>query len=137
MERSLNSILASKTLRVRKYAAKFRLADHAGARQCLYLRFLGVKRAVWSAVPKFAAYFRFVLMEVRGKTELCRPDPGFALPRPAVLLSKLGLCSAGSDFSPHFRKSGISIPMFRLQMRLIQQRESTFLSSVRALSSVV
>ena len=75
MERSLNSILASKTLRVRKYAAKFRLADHAGARQCLYLRFLGVKRAVWSAVPKFAAYFRFVLMEVRGKPRSTNQTP--------------------------------------------------------------
>lgn len=75
MERSLNSILASTTIRVRKYAAKFRLVDHAGARQCLYLRFLGVKRAAWSAVPKFAAYFRFELLEVRGKPRSTNQAP--------------------------------------------------------------
>ena len=38
-----------------------------------------------------------------GKTEICRPDPYFELPRPAVLLQKNRLCSAVSDFSPHFR----------------------------------
>lgn len=37
MERSLSSILASKTLRIRKYAAKFRLADLTGAHRRLYL----------------------------------------------------------------------------------------------------
>lgn len=37
MERSLSSILASKTLRIRKYAAKFRLADLTEAHRRLYL----------------------------------------------------------------------------------------------------
>lgn len=85
MERSLNSILASKTLRIRKYAAKFRLVDHAGARQCLYLRFLGVKRAAWSAVPKFAAYFRFENSEVREK-------PSYADQTPALRVRDLRFC---------------------------------------------
>ena len=120
MKPSLSSILASKTRRVRKYAAKFRLADHAGARQRLYLRFLCMNRAVWSGVPEFAAYFRFEIPEVRGKPEFYRPDPGFTLPRPAVLLSEFGLCSDGSAFSPHFRKSGVSVSIFRFQMCLIQ-----------------
>ena len=39
------------------------------------------------------------------KTEICRPDPGFTLPRPAVLLAKIELCSEVFDFSPHFRKT--------------------------------
>lgn len=43
--------------------------------------------------------------EVRGKTEICRPDPCLRLPRPAVLLPKIGLCSEVSDFSPHFRRT--------------------------------
>lgn len=98
------SILASRTLRVRKYAAKFRLVDHAGAHQRFYLRFLCVKRPVWSGFPEFAAYFRFENSEVRGKTGFRQPDPGYTLSRPAVLTPKFGLCSAGSDFSPHFRK---------------------------------
>ena len=42
------------------------------------------------------------------KTEICRPDPSFAVTRPAVLLQKLGLCSALTDFSPHFRNSHIN-----------------------------
>ena len=71
----------------------------------LYLRSLCAKRAVCSWVPEFAAYFRLAIPEVRGKTEIGRPDPGFALPRPAVLLPKIGLRSAISDFSPHFRKT--------------------------------
>lgn len=37
MEPSLSSIPASKTRRVRKYAAKFRFVDQAGAHQRLYL----------------------------------------------------------------------------------------------------
>lgn len=37
MERSLSSILASKTLRIRKYATKYRLADLTGAHRRLYL----------------------------------------------------------------------------------------------------
>ena len=101
MDPSLSSIPASKTLRVRKYAAKFRLVDHAGAHQRFYLRLLCAKRAVWSGVPEFAAYFRFEYSEMRGKTEICRPDPGFMLPRPAVLYVKIWLRSAGSDPPPH------------------------------------
>lgn len=53
---------------------------------------------MWSGVPEFAAYFHFEILEVRGNTEICRTDPGIALPRPAILLSKFGSCSAGSDF---------------------------------------
>lgn len=40
-----------------------------------------------------------------GKTEIDRPDPDFTLSRPAVLLPNIGLCSAISDFSPHFQKT--------------------------------
>ena len=86
MEPSLSSILASKTRRARKYAAKFRLADHAGARQRLYLRFLCMKRAVWSGVPEFAAYFRFENSEMREKPKsvvqtlvLCFATCGFVI----------------------------------------------------------
>ena len=57
--------------------------------QRLYLRFLCAKRAVCSGVPEFAAYFRQAIPEVRGNTEIGRPDPGFALTRPAVLLQKI------------------------------------------------
>ena len=103
MKPSLSSILASKTLRVWKYAAKFRVVDHTEANQRFYLRFLCMKRAVWSGVPEFAAYFRFEIPEVRGKTEFYRPDPGFTLPRPAVLLEIIALYSAITNFSPHFR----------------------------------
>lgn len=53
MEPSLSSIPASKTLRVRKYAAKFRLVDHAGAHQRLYLQSLCENRAVCSAGSDF------------------------------------------------------------------------------------
>ena len=42
-----------------------------------------------------------------GKTKICQPDPSFAATRPAVLLAKSGLCSAFSDFSPHFRKNAV------------------------------
>ena len=49
MEPSLRSILTSKTLRIRKYAAKFRIADHTGAHRRLYLQFLCENRAVCSA----------------------------------------------------------------------------------------
>ena len=38
-----------------------------------------------------------------GETTIGQPDPGFALPRPTVLLPKIELCSEVSDFSPHFR----------------------------------
>ena len=64
-----------------------------------------MKRALCSGVPEFAAYFRQALSEVRGKTEIVRPDPCFRLPRPAVLLVKIGLCSEVFDFSPHFRNT--------------------------------
>lgn len=84
----------------RKYAANFKHAKHTGMPQRLYLRFLYAKRAVCSGVPEFAAYFRAAIPEVRGKTEIGRPDPGFALPRPAVLLPKIGLRSEVSDFFP-------------------------------------
>ena len=92
----------------RKYAANSKLAEHTGTLQRLYLRFLCAKRAVCSRVPEFAAYFRAAIPEVRGKTEIGRPDPGFALPRPAVLLPKIGPCSEVSDFSPHFRKARLN-----------------------------
>lgn len=82
----------------RKYAANSKLVKHTGMPQHLYLRFLCAKRAVCSWVPEFAAYFRAAIPEVRGKTEISRPDPSFALPRPAVLLPKIGLCSVVSDF---------------------------------------
>ena len=35
-----------------------------------------------------------------GKTEIDRPDPGFTLPRPAILLPEIRLCSEVSDFFP-------------------------------------
>ena len=69
--------------------------------------FFARKERCARGVPEFAAYFRFGIPEVRGKAEICRPDPGFTPPRPAVLLPKIGLCSEVIDFSPHFRKLGI------------------------------
>lgn len=89
----------------RKYAANSKLAEYTGMLQLLYLRFLYVKRTVCSWVPEFAADFRRAVPEVRGKIKIGRPDPGFAFPRPAVLLPKIGLCSEVSDFSPHFRNT--------------------------------
>lgn len=81
-----------------KYAANSKLAKHTRMPQRLYLRFLCAKRAVCSWVPEFAAYFRRAVPEVLGKTEIDRADHGFTLPRPAVLLPKIGLCSVVSDF---------------------------------------
>ena len=92
----------------RKYAANLGLVDHTELRQRNYLQFLCLKTVVWSGVPEFAAYFRIGIAEVRGKTEICRADPGFTPPRPAVLLPKIAVYSVVSDFSPHFRLSGIS-----------------------------
>lgn len=89
----------------RKYAANSKLAGHTGMPQRLYLLFLYAKRTVCSRVPEFAAYFRRAVPEVLGKTEIDRADHGFTLPRPAVLLPKIGLRSVVSDFSPHFRKT--------------------------------
>lgn len=63
----------------RKYAANSKLDEHTGMPQRFYLRFLYAKRAVCSWVPEFAAYFRRAVPEVRGKTEIDRPDPGFEL----------------------------------------------------------
>lgn len=73
----------------RKYAANSKHAEHTGTPQRLYLRFLCAKRAVCSWVPEFAAYFRQAVPEVRGKIKIGRPDPGFTLTRPAVLLQKI------------------------------------------------
>ena len=95
-----------------KYAANSKLAERTGIPQRLYLRFLCAKRAVCSLVPEFAAYFRAAIPEVRGKTEIGRPDPGFALTRPAVLLPKIGLFSVVSDFT---RTSGEHDPASRAQ----------------------
>ena len=61
----------------RKYAANIKHAEHTTKRQHLYLRFLYSKTAVCSKVPEFAAYFRLAISEVRGKTEICRPDSYF------------------------------------------------------------
>lgn len=94
--------------RFRKYAAKSEQVDRTKLHQRVYLRFLYAKRAVCSGVPEFAAYFRRAISEVRGKTEISRPDPSFAATRPAVLLPKIGLCSEVSDFSPHFRKTRLN-----------------------------
>lgn len=89
----------------RKYAANSKYAEHTGMPRRLYLRFLCAKRAACSWVPEFAAYFRRAVPEVRGNIKNSRADPDFALPRPAVLMPKIGLCSVISDFSPHFRKT--------------------------------
>lgn len=72
--------------------------------QGFYLLFLYAKRPVCSRVPEFAAYFRAAIPEVRGKTEIGRPEAGFTLPRPAVLLAKIRLCSEVSDFFPALPK---------------------------------
>ena len=84
----------------RKYAANSKLAKHAEMPQRLYLRFICAKRRCargFRNLPHTSVQ-RF---RKRGeKTEICRPDPGFTLPRPAVLLPKIGLRSEVSDFSP-------------------------------------
>lgn len=91
---------------IRKYAANFGLVDHTGMRQRFYLRFPYSKRAVCSGFPEFAAYFRRAFPEVWGKTEICRPDPYFELPRPAVLLQKNG-CARRFPFFPALPKNAI------------------------------
>ena len=92
----------------RKYAANSKHAEHTGMPQHFYLRFLYTKRPVCSGVQEFAAYFRTAIPEVRDKTEIDRPDTGFTLPRPAVLLANNALCSAGSDFPRTSEKHGIT-----------------------------
>lgn len=89
----------------RKYAANSKHAEHTGMPQRLYLRFLCAKRAVCSWVPEFAAYFRQAIPEVRGKTEIGRPDPGFALTRPAVLLEKILVVLGKFRFFPALPKN--------------------------------
>lgn len=94
-------------------------------RRRVYLRFLFSKMAVCSGVPEFAAYFRRAISEVRGKTEISRPDPCFMLPRPAVLLPKIGVCSEVSDFPalPEINGEGDSLEQTNTQTplnRLIQ-----------------
>ena len=49
----------------------------------------------------------FCVIRSAGKTEIHQPGPGFALSRPAVLLPNIALCSAGSNFSLHFRILGV------------------------------
>ena len=88
-----------------KHAANSKHVDHVEWRQRFYLLLLYKNKAVCLGVSEFAAYFRQALSEVRGKTEVVRPDPSFKLPRPAVLLAKIGLCSEVFDFSPHFRNT--------------------------------
>ena len=88
---------------IRKYAANSKHVDHVEWRQRFYLLLLYKNKALCSGVSEFAAYFRQALSEVRGKTEIWGAGPGFTLPRPAVLLAKIGLCSEVFDFSPHFR----------------------------------
>ena len=58
-----------------------------------------------SGISEFAAYFRQLIPEVRGKSKIRRPDPGFKHPRTAVLLPKTRLRSEVYDFSPHFREN--------------------------------
>lgn len=83
---------------MQKYAANSRHADHTQKRQCFYLGFLCAKTATCSGVPKFAAYFRQSILEVRGKSETRRPDHVLALPRTAVLLPNTRLCSEVFNF---------------------------------------
>ena len=64
-----------------------------------------MNKALCSEVPEFAAYFRQAFFGSAGKSKIGRPGPGFTLPRPAVLLAKIGLCSEVFDFSPHFRNT--------------------------------
>ena len=84
--------------KTQKYAANSRNTERDGMPQCIYLRFLYAQKPLCSGVPESAAYFRRVNSEVRRKTGACRPDPGFGLLRPAVLLAKIGVCAASFDF---------------------------------------
>ena len=61
--------------------------------------------ALCSEVSEFTAYFRQALFGSSGKFRIGHPHPCFRLPRPAVLLAKIGLCSKIFDFSPHFRNT--------------------------------
>lgn len=105
MEPSLSSIPASKTLRVRKYAAKFRLVDHAGAHQRFYLRLLCAKRAVWSGVPEFAAYFCYAIPKVRGNRDL-PPRPQFRASAICCFVAKNQFVLGGFKFLPALPKIG-------------------------------
>ena len=81
---------------IRKYAANSKHVDHVEWRQRFYLLLLYKNKAVCLGVSEFAAYFRQALSEVRGKTEIVRPDPSFRLPRPAliIVLGGSGHCGA-------------------------------------------
>lgn len=113
----------------RKYAANSKYAEHTGMPRRLYLRFLCAKRAACSWVPEFAAYFRRAVPEVRGKNRDRPTSLGLTLPRPAVLLPKIELCSEVSDFSPHFRNTrpykacSSNISSIRDNIQLSQKRQ--------------
>ena len=92
---------------------------------------------MWSGVSEFAAYFRIGIAEVRGKTEICRADPGFTPPRPAVLLPKIAVCSVVSDFSPHFRKLGILSAIRSAFERQAKRAESRTISQRTCWGSVL
>lgn len=69
----------------RKYAVNLGLVDHTELRQRNYLQFLCLKTVVWSGVPKFAAYFRSAIAEVREK-------PRFADQTTVLRLRDLRFC---------------------------------------------
>lgn len=76
----------------------------------------------------------FCVIRSAGKTEIHQPGPGFALSRPAVLLPNIALCSAGSNFSLHFRILGVWAVPFRFQMCWFQQKKIVLPSSAQVLS---
>lgn len=64
---------------------------------------LPIGNSIYRSTPGALTPLFCVYPEVRGKTEIWRPDPGHTLPRPAVLLAKIELYSEVLDFSQHFR----------------------------------
>lgn len=63
----------------RKYAANSKHVDQTGKQHDFQLRCLFPRRVVRSRVPEFAVYFCAAIPEVRGRTKINQPGPGFGV----------------------------------------------------------
>ena len=84
----------------RKYAANSKHVEHTGMLQRLYLRFLCVKKAVCLGIPDFAAYFRVVIPEVRGKNRDRPTRPQFCASATCGFVAENRVVLRGFRFFP-------------------------------------
>ena len=90
---------------LRKYAANLRLVDYTEKRQHFHLRFLYVRRGLWSGVPEFAAYFCYAIPKVRGNRDL-PPRPQFRASAICCFVAKNQFVLGGFKFLPALPKIG-------------------------------